>query len=132
MLIEPNCPQQLIEQPIEAVDCMLSPLQQTLFGLGPDADAEKIVEALDDLQWLSKIMAGHGEEHGLKVGGPLLVCPARHSQVYWLPGRPHDADCPGIGDNRKPLICVSPDILPGSPARPTGVRTIRAQARLLL
>src|SRR5258708_8812736 len=125
MLIEPNCPQQLIEQP-------LAPLQQTLFGLGPDADAEKIVEALDDLQWLSKIMAGHGEEHGLKVGGPLLVCPARHSQVYWLPGRPHDADCPGIDDNRKPLICVSDDILPGCPACRRGVRSIRAQARLLL
>src|SRR5258707_2945495 len=106
MLIEPNCPQQLIEQPIEAVDCMLAPLQQTLFGLGPDADAEKIVEALDDLQWLSKIMAGHCEEHRLKVGGPLFVCPARHSQVYLLPGRPHYAEWPCIGHNRKTLTCI--------------------------
>jgi len=89
MLIEPNSPQQLIEQPIEAVDCMLARLQQTLFGFGPDADAEQIVGALDGLQWLSKIMAGHGEEHGLKVGGPLWVCPACHSQGYWLLGRPH-------------------------------------------
>src|SRR5258705_13361008 len=109
---------------------MLAPLQQPLFGLGPDADAEKIVEALDDLQWLSKIMAGHSEEHGLKVGGPLLVCPARHSHVNWLPGRPHDADCPGIGDNRKPLICVSHDILPGCPACGKGVGSLRAECRL--
>src|SRR5260370_39448624 len=109
MLIEPNCPQQLIERPIEAVDCMLAPLQQTLFGLGPDADAEKIVEALDDLQWLSKIMGGHGEEHGLKIRGPPLVCPGRHSHVYWLARRPHDADCPGIGDSGKPLTWVSDD-----------------------
>ena len=35
MLIEPNSPQQLIELPIEAIDCMLAPLQQMLFGLGP-------------------------------------------------------------------------------------------------
>jgi hypothetical protein len=61
----------LIELPIEAIDCVLTPLQQMLFGFGPDADAEKFVGALDDLQWLSKIMAGHGEERGLKVGGPL-------------------------------------------------------------
>src|SRR5258708_33565691 len=104
MLIEPNCPQQLIEQPIEAVDCMLAPLQQTLFGLGPDADAEKIVEALDDLQWLSKIMAGHGEEPGLKGVGPLLVCPARHSQVYLLPGCPHCVCCPSLGCHCEPVI----------------------------
>jgi len=103
----------LIEQPIEAVDCMLAPLQQTLFGFGPDAGAEKIVVALDDLQWPSKIMAGHGEEHGLKVGGPLWVCPACHFQGYWLLGRAHDADSLGVSDNRKPFICVSHDILPG-------------------
>jgi hypothetical protein len=113
MLIEPNSPQQLIEQPIEAVDCMLAPLQQTLFEFGPDADAEKIVGALDGLQWLPKIMAGHGEEHGLKVGGPLWVCPACHFQGYWLLGRRQDADFPGVSDNRKPFICVSHDILAG-------------------
>jgi len=55
---------------------LLAPLQHTLFGFGPDADAEKIVGALDDLQWLSQIMTGHGEEHSLKVGGPLWACPA--------------------------------------------------------
>jgi hypothetical protein len=113
MLIEPNSPQQLVKQPVKAVDCMLARLQQTLFGFCPNADAEKIVGALDGLQWLSKIMAGHGEEHGLKVGGPLWVSPACHSQRYWLLGRPHDADSPGVSDNRKPFICVSHDILPG-------------------
>src|SRR6266436_1758041 len=113
MLIEPNSPQQLIEQPIEVFDCMLAPLQQTLFGFGPDADAEKIVAALNDLQWRSKIMAGHGEEHGLKVSGLLWVCPACHSQGIWLLGRPQDADFPGVGDNRKPFVCVSHDILSG-------------------
>jgi hypothetical protein len=114
MLIEPNSPQQLIELPIEAIDCMLAPLQQTLFGLGPDADAEKFVRALDDLQWLSKIMAGHGDEHGLKVGGPLRVDPACHAQDYWLLGRPHDAGSPGVGGNRKPLVCVGHDVLSSS------------------
>src|SRR3979409_1369086 len=114
MLIEPNSPQQLIEQPIEAVDCVLASLQQTLFGFGPDADAEKIVEDLDALQRLSKIMASHGEEHGLKVGGPLWVCPACHSHGYWLLGRLHDADSPGVGDHRKPIICVGHDILTSS------------------
>src|SRR6266850_1313177 len=84
MLIEPNSPQQFIEQPIEAVDRMLAHLQQTLFGFGPNAHAEKIVGALDDLQWLSKIVAGHGEEYGLKVSGQRWVCPARHSQGCWL------------------------------------------------
>src|ERR1700747_1141578 len=106
MLTEPNSPQQLIEQPIEAVDCMLARLPQTLFGFGPDADAEELVGALDGLQWLSKIMAGHGEEHGLKVGGPLWVCLACNSQGYWLLGRPQDADSSGGGDNRKPVFCV--------------------------
>jgi hypothetical protein len=112
MLIEPNSPQQLIEQPIEVFDCMLASLQQTLLGFGPDADAEKIVGALDDLQWPSKIMAGHREEHGRKVGGPLWVYPDCHSQGYWLLGRSQDAAPPGVGDNRKPFICVSHDILP--------------------
>src|ERR1700747_3144021 len=106
MVIDPNSPQHLIEQPIEVFDCMLAPQQQTLFGFGPDADAEKIVGTLDDLQWSSKIVAGHGEEHGLKVGGPLWVCPACHSQGYWLLGRPQDADSSGGGDNRKPVFCV--------------------------
>jgi hypothetical protein len=114
MLIEPNSPQQLIEQPIEALDCMLAFLQQTLFGFSPDADAEKIVGALDDLQWLSKIMAGHGEEHGMKIGGPLWVCPACNSQGYWLIGCPHDADSSGVGGNRTPLICVRHDVLASS------------------
>jgi hypothetical protein len=104
----------LIELPIEAIDCVLTPLQQSLFGFGPGADAEKIVGALDDLQWLSKIMAGHGEEHGLKVGGPLWVCPACHSQGCWLLNRPHDAGSPGVGDNRKPLVCVGHDVLSSS------------------
>jgi len=34
-----------------------------VFGCGPYADAEKIVGALDNLQWLSQIMNRHGEEH---------------------------------------------------------------------
>jgi hypothetical protein len=55
---------------------VLTPLQHFLLRFGPDADAEKFVGALDDLQWLSKIMAGHGEERGLKVGGALWVCSA--------------------------------------------------------
>jgi len=66
------------------------------------------------LQWLSKIMAGHGEEHGLKVGGPLWVDRARHSQGYSLLGRLHDADSPGVGDNRKPFVCVGHDVLSSS------------------
>jgi hypothetical protein len=111
MLIEANSPQQLIELPIEAIDRVLTLLQQTLFGFGPDADAEKFVGALDDLQWLSKIMAGHGEEQGLKVGGPLWVSPACHSQGYWPLGRPHGAGSLGVGDNRKPFVCVGHDVL---------------------
>src|ERR1700682_5290907 len=111
MLIEPNSPRQLIELPIEAIDCMLAPLQQTLFGFGPDADAEKFVGALDDLQWLSKIMAGHGEEHSLKVGGLLQICPACHFQGNWLLARPHDAGFPDVGDDRKPPVCVGHDVL---------------------
>jgi len=117
---------------------MLAHLQQTLFGFGPNAHAEKIVGALDDLQWLSKIVAGHGEEYGLKVSGPRWVCPARHSQGCWLLGRPHDANSPGVGDNRKPSICVSHDILTSSqglrmtrlPGRE--LRSIRAEASLVL
>jgi hypothetical protein len=93
---------------------VLTRLQQTLFGFGPDADAEKFVGALDDLQWLSKIMSGHGQQHGLKVGGPLSICPAGHSQAYCLLGRPHDAGSPGVGDNRKPFSCVGHDILSSS------------------
>src|SRR5258705_71712 len=58
-------------------------------------------------------ITGHGEEQGLKVGGPLWVCPACRSQGCWLLGRPHDTDSPGVGDNRKPFICVSHDILSG-------------------
>jgi hypothetical protein len=85
-----------------------------LFGFGPDAHAEKIVRALDDLQWLSKIMAGHGEKHGLKVGSPPWICPACHSQGYWRIGRLHDADSHGVGDNRTPLICVGHDVLASS------------------
>jgi len=83
-------------------------------------------------------MAGHGEEHGLKVGGPLWVCPACHSQGYWLLGRPHDADSPCVGDNRKPSISVSHDILNSSqglwmtrlPGRE--LRSIHAEASLVL
>jgi hypothetical protein len=111
MLTEANSIQQLIELPIEAIDCVLTHLQQMLFGFGPDADAEKVVRALDDLQWLSKIMAGHSEEHGLKVGGPLSICPACHSQGYWLLGRLHDADSPGVGDHLKPFAGVGHNIL---------------------
>jgi hypothetical protein len=80
MLTEANSIQQLIELPIEAIDRVLAPPQQILLRFGPDADAEKFVGALDDLQRLSKIMAGDGEEHGLKVGGLLWVCPVYHSQ----------------------------------------------------
>src|SRR5258708_17593787 len=135
MLIEAKSPQQLIELPTEAIDCVLTRLQQVLFGFGPDADAETFVSALDDLQWLSKIMASHGEEHGLKVGGPLRVRPACHSQDDRLPGRPHDADCPGVGDNRKPFVGVGHDVL--FPAKGSGwmtwwpereLRSVRAEA----
>jgi hypothetical protein len=113
MLVEANSAQQLIELPIEAIDCLLARLQQNLLGFGSDADAEKFVGALDNLQRLSKIVAGHGEEHGLKVGGPLRVDPACHAD-YWLLGRPHDAGSPGVGGNRKPLVCVGHDVLSSS------------------
>jgi hypothetical protein len=73
MLVEANSAQQLIELPIEAIDCLLARLQQNLLGFGSDADAEKFVGALDNLQRLSKIVAGHGEEHGLKVGAALWI-----------------------------------------------------------
>jgi hypothetical protein len=79
VFIEANSSQQLIELPIEAIDRVLAPPQQILLRFGPDADAEKFVGALDDLQRLSKIMTSHGEEHGLKLGGPLWVCPVYHS-----------------------------------------------------
>jgi hypothetical protein len=111
MLIEANSSQQLIELPIEAIDRLLTPLQQILLGFGPDADAEKFVGALDDLQRLSKIMAGHGEEYGLKVGGPLRVCPACRSQGNWLVGRPHDAGTLGVGDDLKLIVGVGHDVL---------------------
>ena len=91
MLVEANSAQQLIELPIEAIDCLLARLQQNLLGFGSDADAEKFVGALDNLQRLSKIVAGHGEEHGLKVGGALWICAACHSQGYWLLGLAHGA-----------------------------------------
>jgi hypothetical protein len=135
MLIEADSSQQLIELPVEAIDCVLTRLQQTLFGFGPDADAEKFVRTLDDLQWLSKIMAGHSEEQRLKVGGPLWVCLACYFQGYWLLDRPHDADSPVVGDNRKPFVCVGHDVLSSSkglwlddwlPGR--GLRSIRAEA----
>jgi hypothetical protein len=111
MLIEANSSQQLIELPIEAIDRLLTPLQQILLGFGPDADAEKFVGALDDLQRLSKIMTGHGEEYGLKVGGPLRVCPACRSQGNWLVGRPHDAGTLGVGDDLKLIVGVGHDVL---------------------
>jgi len=114
MLIEARSPQQLIELPIEAVDCVLTRLQQILFGFGPNADAEKFVGVLDNLQWLSKIVASHGEEHGLKVGGPPWVYRACHSQGYGLLGRPHDADSPGVGDNRRPFVRMGHDVLSSS------------------
>jgi hypothetical protein len=59
-------------------------------------------------------MTGHGEEHGLKVGGPLWVCPTCRSQRYWLLGPPRDADAAGVGDNRKPFVCVGHDDLSSS------------------
>jgi hypothetical protein len=95
MLIEAESRQQLIELPVEAIDCELTHLQQILFGFGPDPDGQTFMSALDDLQWLSKIMASHGEKHG----GPLGVCAACHSQGYWLLGRPHDAGSPAVGDD---------------------------------
>jgi hypothetical protein len=58
MLVEANSAQQLIELPIEAIDCLLARLQLNLIGFGSDADAEKFVGALDNLQRLSKIVAG--------------------------------------------------------------------------
>jgi hypothetical protein len=112
VFIEANSFQQLIELSIEAIDRVLTPLQQILLRFGPDADAEKFVGALDDLQRLSKIMAGHGEKHSLKIGGPLWVCPACHSQDYWLLGRPRDAGSPG--DSRKPSVCAGHDVLSSS------------------
>jgi hypothetical protein len=114
MLIEANSPQQLIKLAAEAIDCVLTRLQQILFGFGPNADAEKVVGVLDDLQWLPKIMTGHSEEHGLKVGGPLWVCPTCRSQGYWLLGPPRDADAAGVADNRKPFVCVGHDVLSSS------------------
>jgi len=112
VFIEANSFQQLIELPSEAIDRVLTPLQQILLRFGPEADAEKFVGALVDLQRLSKIMAGHGEEHGLKIGGPLWVCPTGHSQDYWLLGRPHDAGSPS--DSRKPSVCAGHDVLSSS------------------
>jgi hypothetical protein len=105
MLTEAKSPQQLIELPIEAIDRVLTRLQQILFGFGPNADAEKFVGALDDLQWLSKIMAGDREEHGLKIGGPLWVCFACHSQGYWLLGRHMRNRNPTIRILRYDLAC---------------------------
>jgi hypothetical protein len=67
---------------------------------------------LDDLQRLSKIMAGHGEEHGLKVGGPLWVCPAGYSQRYWPRGRPRDVGSPS--GSREPFVCAGHDVLSSS------------------
>jgi hypothetical protein len=112
VFIEAHGSKQLIELPIEAIDRVLAPLQQILLRVGPDADAEKFVGALDDLQRLSKIMTNHGEEHGLKVGCPLWVCPVYHSQGSWLLGRPRDAGPPG--DSRKPSVCVGHDVLSSS------------------
>jgi hypothetical protein len=85
-----------------------------LLGFGSDADAETVMSELDDLQRLSKIMASHGEEHGLKIGGPTQVRPACHSQGYWLFGRPHDANAPGVADNRRPFACDGHDALSSS------------------
>jgi hypothetical protein len=79
MLVESHSPQQLIELPTEAIDCVPTRPEQILLGFRPDADAEEFVGALDNLQWLSKIMAGHSEEHGLKVVGPLRIRPACRS-----------------------------------------------------
>ncbi len=53
MLKETKSIQQLIELPAEVIDCCLTHLQQILLEFAPDADAETIVSALDDLQWLS-------------------------------------------------------------------------------
>jgi len=110
MLIEPKSPQQLVELPSEAIDCVLTQLQHLLFGFGPDADVETVMSTLDNLQRLSKIVTGHGKEHALKIGGLLQVCSAGPSQGYLLPGRPHDAGSPVIGDNREPFACVGHDV----------------------
>jgi hypothetical protein len=111
MLMESSSTQQLIELPTEAIDRVPTRPEQILLGFRPDANAEKFVGASEDLQWLSKIMAGHGKQHGLKIRGPLRVRSACCSQGYWLLGRPHDAGFPDVGDHRKPFVCVGHDIL---------------------
>lgn len=109
--MESHSPQQLIKLPTEAIDCVPTRLEQISLGFRPDADAEELVGTSDNLQWLSKIVADHGEEHGLKVVGPLRIRPACRSQGYWPFGRPHDAGFPDVSDNRNPFLCVGHDVL---------------------
>jgi hypothetical protein len=93
---------------------MLTRLQQILFGFGPDAYTEQFVGTLYDLQWLSKIMAGHGKESGLKVDGLLWICPTSHTQDGWLLSCLHNACAPGVGNYREPFFCSGHGVLSSS------------------
>jgi hypothetical protein len=78
---DPKCGKQLLDLLLETAHCALSAEQQTQLGIGPDTEAKKLVGALNDLQWLPKIVPCDGKQHGVELG----TCsrPRKSGQPPW-------------------------------------------------
>ncbi|MGY3617821.1 hypothetical protein ACVJGD_004017 [Bradyrhizobium sp. USDA 10063] len=79
MLVKTQGVQQLIELFCQSIDGALAQPQQVQFRLCPGAVAEAIVNALDNLERLTKVVTGHGEENPHELTGVRLARWTDHS-----------------------------------------------------
>src|SRR5258706_12138861 len=66
--------QQLIKLPGQSIDCALAKVEQAQLGSGSMPVVQALPHALDDLQRLTKIMAGHSEEYCFELATVQLLC----------------------------------------------------------
>jgi hypothetical protein len=71
--------QDLLQLLLEPVNRGLTGTQPSQFGARPDSMAKQFVSALDDLQWLAKIVASYGKLHRLEVRNPARSGSAGHA-----------------------------------------------------
>jgi hypothetical protein len=71
--------QDLLKLLLEPVNRALTGTQTSQFGTRPDSMTKQFMSALDDLQWLAKIVASYGEQQRLELRNPARSGTAGHA-----------------------------------------------------
>jgi len=95
--------QELVQLLLEPVNRDLTGMQTSQFGTRSDSKAKQFVSTLDDLEWLAKVVAGHGEQQCLEVCNPMLSSSSGHPPGH---GTRHAGGCPEV-----PLAIFRPDMV---------------------